>query len=91
MKKYIVLPFILLTTFIVTADEKTFSQPFSREQYRECIAASLYTMEGRELNSIVNNNRRIQGTNAIPEGWTVVGITTKKEASATTPYLVICH
>ena len=91
MKRYVIIPFILLTTFITTADEKTFSQSISREQYKECIAVSLYTIEGRELNSIVENNRKIAGTNAIPEGWTVVGITTKKEAFITSPYLVICH
>jgi hypothetical protein len=91
MKRYVITPFILLATFITTADEKTFSQSISREHYQECIAVSLYTIEGRELNSIVKNNREIVGANAIPEGWSVVGITTKKEAFATSPYLVICH
>lgn len=58
---------------------------------QECVAVSLYTIEGKELNSIVKNKRTIEKTNFIPEGWTVVGVTTKNENDISNPYLVICH
>ena len=91
MKRYLVIPVLLLTVFVTEANEKSFTQSHSRDQYRECVAVSLFTMQGRELNSIVKGNRTLDGTNAIPEGWTVVGVTTKKEATISTPYLVIWH
>ena len=91
MKRYLVFPVLLLSAFATEANEKSFTQSYSREQYQECVAVSLFTMQGKELNSIVKGNRTIADTNAIPEGWTVVGVTTKNEATISTPYLVICH
>lgn len=91
MKRYLVIPALLITSFATEASEGTLSQSHDKAQYRECVAVSLYTIQGKELNSIVKDNRTINDTNAIPEGWSVVGVTTKKEALVTTPHLVICH
>lgn len=91
MKRYLISAIILLTTFAAEANKNSFVQSTSKEHYQECLAVSLYTMQGKELNSIVKNNRTIEDTNTIPEGWTVVGVTTKKEDTISAPYLVICH
>jgi len=91
MKRYIVLPIILLATLATEANENSYVQPVTNNGYQECMAVSLFTMQGRELNSAIENNRRIEQTNVIPKGWTVVGVTTKKEANDISPYLVICH
>lgn len=91
MKRYIVLPVILLATLATEANENASVQAVSNQGYQECVAVSLFTVQGRELNSAIENNRRIDQTNVIPKGWTVVGVTTKKEANDISPYLVICH
>lgn len=93
MKRYLVITVLLLTAFSVQADDdEDASVPIKdKGQYQECVGVSLFTLQGRELNSIVNNNRMVVGTNEIPEGWSVVGVTTKTEAEVTEPYLVICH
>ena len=91
MNRHLVLPFILFTPFAANADETPSVQSNNKQQYEECVGVSLHTMQGRELNSIVENNRMIKDSNVIPKGWTVVGTTTKTETDVTTPYLVICH
>ena len=91
MKRYFIIPVILLSIFIAEANGNSLAQSSANKQYKECLAVSLFTKQGKELNSIVKNNRAIEDTNTIPEGWTVVGVTAKKEALVTTPYLVICH
>ena len=91
MKRYLIVPVILLSTFVTEANENSLAQSSANEQYQECLAVSLFTKEGREVNSIVENKRTIKETNIIPEGWSVVGVTTKTEADIDTPYLVICH
>ena len=91
MRKHLVIAIILFTTFATEADENSSVQANTKEQYDKCVGVSLHTMPGRELNSIVENNRTIKDTTLIPEGWTVIGVTTKKETEVTTPYLVICH
>ena len=63
----------------------------AQKEFKDGLAEALHTMPGRELNSIIKNNRTIKDTTLIPEGWTVIGVTTKKETEVTTPYLVICH
>ena len=91
MKKHLVIPIILLTSFATQADEISSLQAADNEHFKECVAASLHTMPGSELNSIVENNRAIKQTTRIPAGWTVAGVTAKNETGITTPYLVICH
>lgn len=91
MNKYLVIPVVLFSSFVSEANENSSAQSSTNEQYRECLAVSIFTKEGRELNSIVENKRKIKGTNIIPEGWSVVGVTTKTEAGINTPYMVICH
>ncbi len=91
MKRVLIIPVILLSPFITEANENSLAQSSANEQYQECIAVSLFTREGREVNSMVENNRKIKQTNIIPKGWSVVGVTTKTEAGIETPYLVICH
>lgn len=66
-------------------------QAADKQNFEECVAVSLYTMQGRELNSIARNNRPIEKTNKIPEGWTVIGVTTKSETDNVAPYMVICR
>lgn len=90
MQRHLLIPFLLITPFAATS-ETSAVQTNNKEQYEECVGVSLHTMQGRELNSIVENNRMIKDSNVIPKGWTVVGITTKTETEVTTPYLVICH
>ena len=77
--------------FVTSAEENASAPVGDSKQYRECVAVSLYTMQGRELNSAVENNRKIKETTLIPKGWTVIGATTKTEAEIITPYVVICH
>ncbi len=91
MKRYVVLPIILLATLAAEANAKASVQSVSNKGYQECLAVSLYTVEGRELNSAVENNRKIEQTNVIPKGWSVIGVTTKKDNKDISPYLVICH
>lgn len=90
MQRHLLIPFLLITPF-AAASETSAVQTNNKEQYEECVGVSLHTMQGRELNSIVENNRMIKDSNVIPKGWTVVGTTTKTETDVTTPYLVICH
>ena len=91
----LLLSILILSTFVTEAKENSLSQvppqTSNNKQYKECVAVSLFTREGNEINSIAENNRTIEGTNRIPEGWSVVGVTTKKEALVTSPYLVICQ
>lgn len=91
MKTVLLVPVILLSTFVAEANENTSTQSSANTQYQECLAVSLFTREGKEVNSMVENKRKIKETNIIPEGWAVVGVTTKTEADINTPYLVICH
>lgn len=91
MKRVLLVPVILLSTFVTAANENSSAPSPANNQYQECLAVSLFTREGKEVNSMVKNNRVIEDTNAIPEGWSVVGVTTKTEADISTPYLVICH
>lgn len=90
MKIYIIIPIILLIAFTTEASENT-HKGGTAQQYQECVAVSLFTVEGRELNSIVKNSRMIEKTNLIPDGWAVVGVTTKNESDISNPHLVICH
>ncbi len=90
MDKYIVVSILMLTSFASNAGEKSAVRS-DDGRFQECVAVSLYTMQGRELNSAVKNNRKIEETNLIPEGWSVVGVTEETEADTTKPYLVICH
>jgi hypothetical protein len=57
----------------------------------ECVGVSLHTMQGKELNSTVKNNRMLKETNTIPKGWTVIGTTEKTESGVVSPFLVICR
>jgi len=91
MKRYLIIPVLLFSTIITEAKENLPEQSSTNQQYRECVAVSLFTKEGREVNSAAKDKRPLEGTNSIPEGWSVVGVTTKKEAVLTTPYLVICR
>lgn len=91
MKKLLVITIILLAPFATQANENSSVQTANNQRFQECIAASLHTMLGSELNSIVESKRTLKQTTLIPEGWTVVGVTAKKETGSTTPYLVICH
>ena len=91
MKRVLLVPVILLSTFVTAANENSSAPSSANTQYQECLAVSIFTREGKEVNSMVKNNRVIEDTNTIPEGWSVVGVTTKTEADISTPYLVICH
>ena len=91
MKRVLMFSVILFSTWVAEANENSSTQSSVNKQYHECVAVSLYTMQANELNSIVKNNRTITGTNTIPEGWTVIGVTTKTESDIDAPYLVICH
>ena len=90
MKRYIIIPIILLVTFSTHASENA-QKDSSVQSYRECVAVSLLTIEGRELNSMVTNNRTINKSNLIPDGWSVVGVTTQSDSDMSNPYIVICH
>jgi len=95
MKKTLILAVVLSCVFAVHAGERssaqTSAQASAGPQYRECVAVSLFTLPGRELNVIAENNRSIQKTNIIPPGWSVVGVTTATERGSDEPYMVICH
>ena len=91
MKRALMFPVLILSTFVTGANENSSAQSSANKQFQECLAVSLYTKQGKEVNSMVKNNRVIEDTNTIPEGWSVVGVTTKTEADISTPYLVICH
>lgn len=91
MKVYLIVPVMFLVAFTAKADESASSRINNGEQYQECVGVSLYTMQGKELNSTVENNRIVKDTNAIPKGWTVIGTTEKTEADVITPFLVICR
>ena len=90
MKIYLVIATLLLAAFSVEARESSILDN-TGAQYTECVAVSLFTIAGRELNSIIDNKRTIETANAIPEGWAVIGVTTKSENEVSRPYLVICH
>lgn len=90
MKRYIIISIILLVAFSTHASENT-QKENSAQSYRECVAVSLFTVEGREINSMVTNNRAINKTNLIPDGWTVVGVTTQSDSDMSNPYIVICQ
>lgn len=91
MKIHLLIAVLFITPFAAMADENTSVNSDDKKQYQECVAVSLYTMQGRELNAIVENDRKIKETNLIPKGWSVIGVTTKKEAGVAAPYMVICH
>ena len=76
---------------IADAGQEKSSWTEDKQNFKECVAVSLYTMQGGELNSIARNNRPIEKTNIIPEGWTVFGVTTKTETGNVAPYMVICR
>lgn len=90
MKRYIMIPTILLFTSFTHASE-SMQTDSSVQKYQECIAVSLFTIEGRELNAMVNNDREITRANLIPDGWSVVGVTTRSDSDTSNPYMVICH
>ena len=91
MKRYLLISILYLAASAAQADEELSMKFQVKGQYQECVGVSLFTMQGRELNSIANNNRVVVGTNEIPEGWSVVAVTTKTEVDETVPYLVICR
>lgn len=91
MKRYLIIPVLFLVTLTTEADESASTRPDNGEQYTECVGVSLYTMQGKEFNSTVKNNRMVKGTNAIPKGWKVIGATEKTESDVITPFLVICR
>ena len=91
MKRYLLISIISLAASAAMADEELSMQIQDNGQYQECVGVSLFTMQGRELNSIVKNNRMVVGTNEIPEGWDVIAVTTKTDVDETVPYLVICQ
>jgi hypothetical protein len=91
MKKYLIIPVLFLVALNTEADESASARPDNGAQYMECVGVSLHTMQGKELNSTVKNNRMVKDTNAIPKGWTVIGTTEKTEAGVISPFLVICH
>lgn len=91
MKTKVIILLLLLSTFAAQAKENQASQSNDRQHYSECVAVSLFTKQGKEINAIAEDNRTIEETNLIPEGWSVIGVTIKQEAQVTSPYLVICH
>ena len=91
MKRYLLVSILSLAVTAAQADEELSMQFQEKGQYQECVGVSLFTMQGRELNSIANNNRVVVGTNVIPEGLSVVAVTNKTEVDETVPYLVICR
>ncbi len=90
MKSCLVFSALLLAVFIIVGMENAAAKSDDAPQYKECIAVSLHTMNGQELDSIVRNNRKIEDANLIPEGWSVVGVTEKSDGPVSRPYLVIC-
>jgi len=91
MKKILFIPLLVLPSLSFAIPEMSAHHEVAETGYRECVAASLFTMEGKELNSIIENHRTIPDTNRIPEGWTVVGITTERVGAVSKPYMLICH
>ena len=91
IKRNLTILTLSLIPFVASAEENASAPVGDNKQYQECVAVSLYTMQGRELNSAVENNRKIKQTTLIPKGWTVIGATTKTEAGVIMPYVVICH
>ena len=91
MKNYFFIPVVLLCSFTALAGEPSAGKVPESSQYSECVAVSLFTMQGRELNAAVENKRAIAKTNAIPAGWSVVGVVSKTEHGRDEPYMVICH
>ena len=90
LRKMIVVT-LLLTTFVVEADDSPFKKSNSVKQYSECIGVSLNTRDSKEVHAITETGKGIEDATLIPDGWSVIGVTTKKEALITAPYLVICH
>ena len=91
MKNYFIIPVVLLWSLSVQAEEHSAGKAPESSQYSECVAVSLFTQQGRELNAAVENKRAIEKTNAVPAGWSVVGVTSKTERGQDEPYMVICH
>ena len=91
MKNYLIIPVILFTTITAEAEQNKLEGSAYGQGFEECVAVSLFTIQGRELNSIVKSNRSMEKTNIIPEGWTVIGVTTKSETEEIAPYMVICR
>ena len=91
IKRNLTILTLSLIPFVASAKENASAPVVDNKQYQECVAVSLYTMQGRELNSAVENNRKIKQTTLIPKGWTVIGTTTKTENEIIAPYVVICH
>jgi len=91
MKAYLLFSVLILAAFTTSAKDNLYMQAEAEESFHECVAVSLFTMQGRELNSAVRGNSLAKETNYIPEGWSVVGVTEKTESGVTSPYLVICH
>jgi hypothetical protein len=91
MKKFLIIPVILFTMSTAEADQNKLEESGYGQGFDECVAVSLFTIQGRELNSIVKDSRSMEKTNTIPEGWTVIGVTTKSEPGNVAPYMVICR
>ena len=91
MKRYLIISVLFFVALNTEADESASARPDNAEQYTECVGVSLYTMQGKEFNSMVKNNRMVKDTNAIPKDWKVIGTTEKTEADVITPFLVICR
>jgi hypothetical protein len=91
MKAYLLFSVLLLAAFTASAKDNLNMQVETEQNYHECVAVSLFSMQGRELNSAARGNNLAKETNFIPEGWSVVGVTEKSEAGVTAPYLVICR
>lgn len=91
MKKLLHIIVVFIMSFAVMADDTSTVNTNEKGQYQECVAVSLHTMQGRELDSIVKSSRKIKETTLIPKGWTLIGLTTKSEDGIVAPYMVICH
>jgi hypothetical protein len=90
LRKMLVVP-LLLTSFVVQAGDSPFKKSNSARQYSECIGVSLNTRDSKQVNAITEAGKGIEDATHIPDGWSVIGVATKKEALITAPYLVICH
>lgn len=91
MKRNLTILALSLIPLVTSAEDNASATESANNQYQECVAVSLYTIQGRELNSAIENNRKVKQTSLIPKGWTVIGATTKTENEIITPYVVICH
>lgn len=91
MKTNVIFLLLMFTAFSTAARENLDARSNDSQQYSECVAVSLFTKQGNEINAIAKDSRTLENTNRIPAGWSVIGVTTKQEAGAISPYIVICH